>query len=33
MAVAAYDVAVANRSHDKITLRQGVRVVKKNWQE
>jgi hypothetical protein len=33
MATAAYDVAVTNRTRDKITLRQGARVVRKNWQE
>jgi len=32
MAVAAYWEAVANRPKDKITLRQGIRVVVKNWQ-
>ena len=31
MAVAAYWAAVENRSKDKITLRQGIRVVAKNW--
>jgi hypothetical protein len=33
MAVAAYWAAVGNRPKDKITLRQGIRVVVKNWQE
>jgi hypothetical protein len=33
MAVAAYWAAVQNRPIDKITLRQGIRVVVKNWQE
>jgi hypothetical protein len=33
MAVAAYWVAVENRPKDKITLRQGARVVVKNWSE
>jgi hypothetical protein len=33
MAVAAYWAAVKNRPKDKITLRQGIRVVVKNWQE
>ena len=33
MAVAAYWAAVENRSKDKITLRQGARVVVKNWSE
>jgi hypothetical protein len=31
MAVAAYWAAVENRPRDKITLRQGIRVVVKNW--
>jgi hypothetical protein len=31
MAVAAYEVAGAVRPTDKITLRQGARVVRKNW--
>jgi len=33
MAVAAYEAAVAARPTDKITLRQGARVVLKNWSE
>ena len=33
MAVAAYWAAVESRSKDKITLRQGIRVVVKNWPE
>jgi hypothetical protein len=33
MAVAAYRIAVKNRPTDKITLRQGIRVVVKNWLE
>jgi len=33
MAVAAYWAAVENRPKDKITLRQDIRVVVKNWQE
>jgi hypothetical protein len=33
MAVAAYRIAVKNRPKDKITLRQGIRVVVKNWLE
>jgi hypothetical protein len=31
MAVAAYSAAVESRPKDKITLRQGARVVLKNW--
>jgi hypothetical protein len=31
--VAAYWAAVGNRPKDKITLRQGIRVVAKNWQK
>jgi hypothetical protein len=31
MAVAAYWAAVETRPRDKITLRQGIRVVVKNW--
>ena len=31
MAVAAYEVAVTTRPTDKITLRQGAGVVRKNW--
>jgi uncharacterized protein YdaU (DUF1376 family) len=31
MAVAAYWAAIQNRPKDKITLRQGARVVMKNW--
>jgi hypothetical protein len=33
MAVAAYSAAVERRPKDKITLRQGIRVVVKNWSE
>jgi hypothetical protein len=33
MAVAAYWAAVERRPKDKITLRQGIRVVVKNWSE
>ena len=33
MAVAAYWAAIQNRPKDKITLRQGARVVIKNWTE
>lgn len=33
MAVAAYWAAVEARPSDKITLRQGARVVVKNWTE
>jgi hypothetical protein len=33
MAVAAYWAAVAEKPKDKITLRQGARVMLKNWQE
>ena len=33
MAVAAYWAAIQNRPKDKITLRQGARVVMKNWTE
>jgi hypothetical protein len=33
MAVAAYWAAVENRPKDMITLRQGARVVLKNWSE
>jgi len=33
MALAVYEMAVAVRSRDKITLRRGARVVKKNWRE
>jgi hypothetical protein len=33
MAVAAYWAAVAEKPKDKITLRQGARVVMKNWTE
>jgi hypothetical protein len=33
MAVAAYWAAVESRPKDKITLRQGIRVVVKNWPE
>jgi hypothetical protein len=32
-AVAAYRAAIQNRPKDKITLRQGTRVVMKNWTE
>ena len=31
MAVAAYSAAVESRPKDKITLRQGVRVMLKTW--
>jgi len=31
MAVAAYWAAIQSRPKDKITLRQGARVVMKNW--
>jgi hypothetical protein len=31
MAMAAYDVAVSAKPKEKITLRQGARIVKKNW--
>jgi hypothetical protein len=31
MVVAAYKAVVAVRPTDKITLRQGARVVRKNW--
>ena len=31
MAVAAYSAAVESRPKDRITLRQGARVVLKNW--
>jgi uncharacterized protein YdaU (DUF1376 family) len=31
MAVAAYWAAIQGRPKDKITLRQGARVVLKNW--
>ena len=31
MAVAAYWAAIQNRPKDKITLRQGARVVLKSW--
>jgi len=33
MAVAAYWAAVAAKPSEKITLRQGARVVMKNWTE
>jgi hypothetical protein len=33
MAVVAYWAAVENRPKDKITLRQGIRVVVKNWSD
>jgi uncharacterized protein YdaU (DUF1376 family) len=33
MAVAAYWAAIQNTPKDKITLRQGARVVMKNWTE
>jgi len=33
MAVAAYWAAIQNRPKDKITLRQGARVMMKNWNE
>jgi hypothetical protein len=33
MAVAAYCAAVEARPRDKITLRQGARMVVKNWKE
>jgi hypothetical protein len=33
MAVAAYWAAVESRAKDKITLRQGARVVVKNWSD
>ena len=33
MAIAAYWAAVEARPRDKITLRQGARVVVKNWKE
>jgi hypothetical protein len=33
MAIAAYRAAVEARPRDKITLRQGARVVVKNWKE
>jgi hypothetical protein len=33
MAVAAYWAAVAEKPNDKITLRQGARVMMKNWTE
>jgi hypothetical protein len=33
MAVAAYSVAIQSRPKDKITLRQGARVVLKSWTE
>jgi hypothetical protein len=33
MAVAAYWAAVEARPRDKITLRQGARMVVKNWKE
>ena len=33
MAVAAYWAAVAEKPKDKITLRQGARVVLKSWTE
>ena len=33
MAVAAYWAAVVAKPKDKITLRQGARVVMKNWTE
>jgi hypothetical protein len=33
MAVVAYWAAVENRPKEKITLRQGIRVVVKNWPE
>jgi uncharacterized protein YdaU (DUF1376 family) len=33
MAVAAYWAAVTEKPKDKITLRQGARVVLKNWRE
>jgi hypothetical protein len=33
MAVAAYWTAIENRPKDRITLRQGARVVAKNWSE
>jgi hypothetical protein len=31
MAVAAYEAAITARPADKITLRQGARVVLRNW--
>jgi uncharacterized protein YdaU (DUF1376 family) len=33
MAVAAYWAAIQSRPRDKITLRQGARVVMKSWTE
>jgi hypothetical protein len=33
MTVAAYWAAVENRPKDKIRLRQGIRVVVKNWSD
>jgi len=33
MAVAAYWAAIQSRPKDKITLRQGARVVMKSWSE
>jgi uncharacterized protein YdaU (DUF1376 family) len=33
MALAAYWAAIQSRPKDKITLRQGARVVMKNWAE
>jgi hypothetical protein len=33
MAIAAYWAAVEARPRDKITLRQGARVVRKHWEE
>jgi uncharacterized protein YdaU (DUF1376 family) len=33
MAVAAYWAAIQSRPKDKITLRQGARVMMKNWTE
>jgi hypothetical protein len=31
MAIAAYETAVRNKPGTKITLRQGIRVVRANW--
>jgi hypothetical protein len=33
MAVVAYSAAVESRPKDKITLRQGIRVVVKSWSD
>jgi hypothetical protein len=33
MAMAAYDVAVSAKPKERITLRQGARIVKKSWQD